>query len=97
MPTRKIRYAPAARRDLDEIWDFIADDNPEAADRVIDRLRDVIQKLAEWPGMGRARPELGSSYRSFPVDDIVIFYRPVGSGIEILRCAHGARRIETLF
>ena len=97
MAARKIRHAPAATRDLDEIWGFIADDNPDAADRMIDRLRDVADRLAGMPGMGRARPELGTDYRSFPVDQIVIFYRPADDGIEILRYAHGARSIEKLF
>jgi len=26
---------PSATRDIEDIWDYIADDNPDAADRVV--------------------------------------------------------------
>jgi plasmid stabilization system protein ParE len=38
-------FHPEVRRDLDEIWDFIAADNPEAADRLIGERVDVIDAL----------------------------------------------------
>jgi len=38
---------PRAARDLDEIWDYLADDSLEAADRVCDALEDAMSKLAK--------------------------------------------------
>jgi plasmid stabilization system protein ParE len=34
-------FHPEVRRDLDEIWDFIGADNPEAADRLIAKTVDA--------------------------------------------------------
>jgi toxin ParE1/3/4 len=47
--------------------------------------------------MGRARDNLASNLRSFPVKKFVIFYRPVDDTIEIMRVLYGARDIEAIF
>ena len=46
---------PRAKRDLNEIWDYIAGDNIEAADRVLDALESAMVKLAKSPGIGHWR------------------------------------------
>jgi antitoxin ParD1/3/4/toxin ParE1/3/4 len=38
--------------DLDEIWEYIAQDNLDAADRWIGVLFDALDSLAKTPGMG---------------------------------------------
>lgn len=47
--------------------------------------------------MGRKRDELLPLLRSFGVDDYLIFYRPIESGIEILRVVSGYRDLDALF
>jgi toxin ParE1/3/4 len=47
--------------------------------------------------MGRSRDELATNVRSFPVNDYLIFYRPIEEGIEILRVVSGYRDLEGLF
>lgn len=94
----RLVFAPAARSDLTAIRDYIARDNPQAARRVVMRLRDTARLLAGAPGLGRGRPELGAELRSFAVDRYVLFYRPLaGAGIELARVLHGARDIEAMF
>jgi plasmid stabilization system protein ParE len=44
-----------ARADLLEIWNYIAEDSPENADRVLERLYAAFKRLAETPGMGHHR------------------------------------------
>ena len=39
---------------------------------------------AEQPKMGRAREELASGLRSFPVRRYVVFYCPLVDGIEVV-------------
>ena len=46
---------PSAKRDVDDIWDYIANDNIEAADRVLDALESAMVKLANNPGVGHWR------------------------------------------
>ncbi len=47
--------------------------------------------------MGKPRDELFPNIRSFPVDNYLIFYRPLDKGIEILRVISGYRDLEKLF
>ena len=49
---------PSAKRDLGDIWDFIAQDNVDAADRVLDALEAAMSKPAKNPGLGQWREEL---------------------------------------
>lgn len=50
------RVSAAARVDLDDNWIYIAQDNPEAADRFIHATIVKFKTLAEWPHWeGRAR------------------------------------------
>jgi plasmid stabilization system protein ParE len=47
-----------AELDLDEIWEYIALDNINAADRWIGQLFDAFDALARNPGMGHRREDL---------------------------------------
>ena len=90
----RVLRKPLARADLLDIWNYVADDSPANADRLLDTINKQCQMLARFPQMGRARNELCASLRSFPVGNYVIFYREVSKGIEIIRVLHGARDIE---
>jgi toxin ParE1/3/4 len=86
-----------AEADLTDIWEFIAQDNSEAADRLIDEIHEKCQFLAATPRVGRQRPELDPSIRSFAVGNYMIFYRESTRGIEVARVLHGHRDIASLF
>ena len=49
---KRFIIAPAAAQDLDDIWEYIAEDSLDAADRFFGKLYESILKLAETPGMG---------------------------------------------
>lgn len=91
------RVSDVARSDLEAIWLFIAQDNPEAADRFIQVIVSRFPMLASMPKAGRQREELSARLRSFPVGNYVIFYRPMENGIAIVRVLHGARDFPPLF
>ncbi len=94
----RVVLSPAAVRDLDEIWLFIARDSPKNADRFIDRLLAVCHDtLAPSPAMGRSRDEFELGLRSFPVQNHVLFYRSIGDGVAIVRVVHGRRDLLALF
>lgn len=82
----------SARRDLHSIWDYIARDNPTAADRLVDAIRQHFELLARQPGLGQACDFGDPNLRRFPVrKNYVIYYRPQSAGITIVRVLHGAR------
>ena len=94
---RQYRVSAATKADLDEIWFYIAQDNPEAADRFIRALVTRFLRLASMPEMGRRREELAPRLRSLAFGNYVIFYRPMENGVEIARVLHGARDLPPLF
>ena len=44
-----------AEFDLDDIWEYIAADNIDAADSWIEKLFDAFEALGQTPGMGHPR------------------------------------------
>lgn len=93
----QVIQSPEAEADLIEIWEYVAQYNEEAADKLIDTINQKAILLANSPYMGQVRSELQPSIRSFPVAKYVLFYRPIKNGIELVRIIHGARDIENLF
>ncbi len=89
----KVVIRPRALVDLAEIWDYIAADSIEQADRLIDFIDAKFKTLAKQPGMGRSRSELATDLHSFAVGNYVIFYAPNSNGIDVVRVLHGARDV----
>jgi toxin ParE1/3/4 len=88
---------PRAEADLLDIWRYIAQDSPATADRLLDRIRDTLSRLAAMPLMGQARFDLAPGLRMFPVGNYLIFFRPAQDGIEVIRILHGKRHITGRF
>ena len=87
----------AAKADLIDIWQYIARDNPQAADHMLDRIWDAFRVIARFPRGGTARPELGCDVRCYSVGNYVIYFRPAMDGVEIARVLHGAREVDAIF
>jgi len=93
------RLAPQALADLDNIWDYIAEEsgNTVAADGVIDAIIKRFYLLNQYPRMGRARDDLRPGLRSFPAGQYVILYIIDDEDIEIVHVFHGRRDIDGQF
>ena len=89
----RIVRSPRARDDLIEIWSHIAADNPPAADRMLDTIDAKLRLLAATPRLGPARPDIAEGLRLFPIRRYVVLYRELPDGIEVVRIAHGMRRL----
>ena len=92
----KIERSSQAQRDLVDIWLYIANDSPAAADKFLDQIDTICKLLSTSPLLGRSREELGRSLRSFPVGDYLIFYRPKRTGIVVVRVLSGYRDLDKL-
>jgi addiction module RelE/StbE family toxin len=91
----RLVFTERAQADLLEAWLFIAEDNPAAADKVLDTLEKEAKLLLVQPLMGRARPELGSAVRSWPsATPYVVFYEVDESELTVLRVLHHARDVR---
>jgi plasmid stabilization system protein ParE len=49
----KVRYTPRAAADIEDIHAYIAERNPKASIAVVARIRQAIEGLGDFPGMGR--------------------------------------------
>ncbi|MEM9273680.1 MAG: type II toxin-antitoxin system RelE/ParE family toxin [Cyanobacteria bacterium P01_F01_bin.143] len=92
-----ILLSPKAEDDLEHINDRVASYNPQAANKLLDKILDKFEILASFPQMGKNRNELVEGLRSFPIEDYLIFYFPVENGIEIARVVSGYRDLEFMF
>jgi toxin ParE1/3/4 len=83
---------PEAFIDLDDIREHIAEDNPDAADRVITEIFDGIRALVAFPYQGYRRPNLTSRPLRFKlVWEYVIAYAPEKKPLWVVAVFHGRR------
>ena len=89
--------SPLAVQDLDDLWEFIARNNLDAADRILEEIYEAIQHLVHMPLIGHIREDLADrSHRFWPVRDFLIIYHPHTSPLEIVRILRGSRDILSL-
>lgn len=83
---------PDALIDLNEIWEFIAADNPDAADRVLDEIFEAIRALVPYPQLGHSRSDLTSRPLRFQtVRNFIIAYAPDEKPLLVVAVLHGRR------
>lgn len=93
----RVSRRPLAAADILDIWDYIAEDSLDEADRWVDSLDEKLELLATQPLMGRVRDELLAGLRSFPFRRYVIFYLAVEDGVDVVRALHSGRDIDLAF
>jgi plasmid stabilization system protein ParE len=88
-----IIVSPAAREDLKQAYQQIAHDKPEAADRMLARITEVIGMLAAGNVQGReVRLRDGRQVHAWPVPPYRIYYRKSADVFDVVRVYHQARR-----
>ena len=94
---RQFKLSPDAVSDVDEIYDYLWQRNPRAADGTIDAFAEAFQLLVDYPLAGMARRELKAELRMFPVSSYVIYYEYSDEVVLVLRVLHSARDVDALF
>ena len=94
-------YSEAAKRDLEQIGDYIADDlkNPQAALNTVSRIQDAIDRLSEFPFIGAplsAVAGVDTDYRLLVCGNYLAFYRPQEKEVLIDRILYGRRDYLTI-
>lgn len=98
---RRVVVTNDARRDLESIYDHIADTASLAqADRIADRMMDLAASLAEFPERGshpRGLAELGHlEFRQVILKPWLVIYSVEGRDIVIYLIADGRRDLCSL-
>jgi plasmid stabilization system protein ParE len=87
-----------ANQDIEEIGDFIAKDNVDAATRLNEKIHESIKLLSEFPRLGHVRADVRDEcYRFWSVGKYLIAYRIDQGVLEVVRVVHGARDIQSMF
>ncbi|ADE15927.1 addiction module toxin, RelE/StbE family [Nitrosococcus halophilus Nc 4] len=86
----RVVWSPQARRDLREIYLYIAEDDPHAARVLQERIKACVTLLTENRSLGRPGRVPGTRELIVPRMPYLLPYRGVKERLEILRVYHGA-------
>jgi len=89
-------YTSAAQADLVSIFQYIAQDKPDAALAWVSKIEEKCLLIASHPEIGELRPQLGLGVRSSSVGRYVIFHRQQADRVVILRVMAGDQEIPKL-
>lgn len=87
----KLCYTPRARLDLAEIHDYIAQENPPAARRVISIIRKAAEALPQNPLVGKMGRVAGTRELTVGRFPFILAYRVEADEVQILSVIHTAR------
>jgi toxin ParE1/3/4 len=84
-------FADPARRDLEDIVDYISLDNPSAAEKVYHAVVAAVGRLADFPDLGRPGRLSGTRELQLASLPHSIVYQVEPGQVTILAVFHGAR------
>ena len=91
----KVTWTEQAGERLLEIERFVTRDDPRAAARLVDKLIERGDALAEHPERGRRVPELPESgLRELIIDNYRLVYRRTAKAVEVLTVFEGHRLLR---
>ncbi len=96
----KLRINPLVVKDLKEIRNYIAEDNPQKAVEVIEEIYGKFENVQLFPGMGAdlsKRVHFRTNYKYVVWNDYVIIYRVDEEFMEIYRVINRYQDITRIF
>jgi toxin ParE1/3/4 len=90
----RLIWTEPALNDLEAIAEYIALDKPDAARRYVQRVFQIVERLAQFPNSGAIPPEIPHlPYRQVVVPPCRIFYRTDGQEVLIVFIMRGEQRL----
>ena len=88
----KVIWFKRAIWDLRSVQAYITQDNPQAAQKIVNKIKDKVSLLREQPGIGR--PGRIPNTKELIIDHtpFILPYRVRDSKIQILRVLHTSKR-----
>lgn len=93
----RIERTRRARVDVQQIWNYVAERNAAAADRIVARIDGAVRMLANNPAAGESAEDARRNTRKFSVGVYVVFFEPTSTGIRVIRVLHSSRDLTDLF
>ena len=88
---KRLEFSGFIESDLDDIADYIAQDNPIRAVTFIKDIRTKFNEIRRTPLIYQSRPEIGEEARMATVGNYAILFRVVGDAVRIERVTYGNR------
>jgi len=90
MATHQLVIAPAAKNDLNDIYQYgLRQWGLAQSESYLSSIKNQFWLLTQQPLMGTERPELLPNIRSLPIESHTLFYRVTINRVEIIRVLHG--------
>ncbi|MCB9482341.1 MAG: type II toxin-antitoxin system RelE/ParE family toxin [Desulfobacteraceae bacterium] len=93
-------WANVAEKDLINIIEYIADDSPENAEKILAKIKKQASDLYTMPERGRIVPELYDQgvllYRELIIEPWRLIYRISGKEIYVLSVIDSRRNVEDI-
>lgn len=99
MARYEVVLLPVAFSDLDEIFDYILAENPQAAGNMLQDIIQSLSRLSSHPHSGsplRERSLNRFHFRIVVTSPYIAFYRVIGNKVFVYRVLHGARNYPHL-
>jgi plasmid stabilization system protein ParE len=87
----KVRLDPRAVGDLDEIRAYLVERSPGGAERVRQHIAETLERIGDFPFLGRETNEPGVRVLSLTRYPYLIFYAVLSDTVAVLHIRHGAR------
>jgi addiction module RelE/StbE family toxin len=88
----RIVWLRAAERNLEAQLEYIAERNPPAADRLVDKIATTVARLANHPRRGRPGRVAGTRELVVPGTPYIVVYAVGRDYVRIHRVLHSAQR-----
>ncbi|RJQ45748.1 MAG: type II toxin-antitoxin system RelE/ParE family toxin [Gammaproteobacteria bacterium] len=88
----RLEWTRLAVKDIQEAGHFIASDNPSAARRMAQRVREAVEHLVDQPNIGRPGRVQGTRELVISGTPFIAIYWVRGDAVTILRLLHHARQ-----
>lgn len=96
----KLRINPLVVKDLKEIRDFIADDNPDKAAETIDNIYKTFENVQQFPSLGAdlsKRVSFKTDYKYAVWENYIVLYKIGNEYVEIYRVVNRFQDITRIF
>jgi toxin ParE1/3/4 len=87
-----VTWSLLARKDLEALRTYIANDNPAAAERIAGRISAASDRLVRYPQLGRPGRQPGTRELVVARTPYILIYLMIEDRVQIVRVLHGARR-----
>ena len=89
---KQILWSETAKKDLQQIYDYIAEDSVYYADLFVDELMGKLESLKEFPNIGRLVPEIQSDdVREIFYHSYRVMYKSLHGNVYITQITHMSR------